>query len=101
MAADCVRCGQPDLMGSHRSVLMCGWRMADGGWGTLSLVLKRLAARKEPRHGMQGRPNFHVHFSKSAVAASLWDYGEEALLRCLIAGHAEAGTRPVLFRWRV
>jgi hypothetical protein len=28
---------------------------------------------------MKGRPNFHVHFSRSAVAASLWDYGEDAL----------------------
>ena len=28
---------------------------------------------------MQGRPNFHVSFSRSAVAASLWDYGEDEL----------------------
>ena len=28
---------------------------------------------------MKGRPNFHVRFSKSSVAASLWDYGEDEL----------------------
>lgn len=35
--------------------------------------------RSELRRLMKGRPNFHVHFSKSAVAASLWDYGEDEL----------------------
>jgi hypothetical protein len=28
---------------------------------------------------MQGLPKFKVHFSKSSVAASLWDYGEDEL----------------------
>jgi hypothetical protein len=42
-------------------------------------VLKRLAASRELRRLMKGRPNFHVHFSKSAVATSLWDYGEDDL----------------------
>lgn len=28
---------------------------------------------------LQGRPNFGVTFSKSQVAASLWDYGEDAV----------------------
>lgn len=28
---------------------------------------------------MKGRPHVRVHFSRSAVAASLWDYGEDAL----------------------
>lgn len=27
--------------------------------------------------GSWGRPNFQVHFAKSQVAASLWDYGED------------------------
>jgi hypothetical protein len=33
----------------------------------------------ELRHLMKGRPNFQVRFSRNAVAASLWDYGEDAL----------------------
>jgi hypothetical protein len=28
---------------------------------------------------MRGRPTFKVHFSRIAVAASLWDYGEDDL----------------------
>jgi len=40
---------------------------------------RRGAADKELRRLMQGRPDFTVSFSKSAVAASLWDYGEDAL----------------------
>lgn len=28
---------------------------------------------------MKGRTNFRVHFSRSSVAASLWDFGEDAL----------------------
>lgn len=26
---------------------------------------------------LQGRPNFYVHFSRTQVAASLWDYAED------------------------
>jgi hypothetical protein len=33
----------------------------------------------ELRRLIEGRPNFRVYFSRSAVAASLWDYGEDAL----------------------
>jgi len=29
---------------------------------------------------MQGRPNFHVYFSRAMTAVSLWDYGEDALV---------------------
>ena len=39
----------------------------------------RLMARRERRRLMRGRANFHVHFSRSQVAASLWDYGEDDL----------------------
>ena len=35
--------------------------------------------RSELRRLMMGLPNFHVHFSRSAVAAGLWDYGEDDL----------------------
>ena len=35
--------------------------------------------RSELRRLMKGRPNFRVHISRSAVAASLWDYGEDEL----------------------
>jgi hypothetical protein len=28
---------------------------------------------------MRGRPNLKIYFSKTAVAASLWDYGEDDL----------------------
>lgn len=35
--------------------------------------------RSELRRLTKGRANFQVHFSKSAVAASLWDYGEDEL----------------------
>ncbi|WP_436532077.1 hypothetical protein [Actinoplanes sp. HUAS TT8] len=28
---------------------------------------------------MRGRPDFEMYFSRSAVAASLWDYGEDDL----------------------
>jgi hypothetical protein len=35
--------------------------------------------RSELRRLMKGRANFHVHFSRSAVAASLWDYGDDKL----------------------
>lgn len=40
--------------------------------------------RSELRRLMKGRPNFRVHFSKSAVAASLWDYGEDELADCAL-----------------
>jgi hypothetical protein len=53
---------------------MCGSRM-----GTLWLVLKGLAASGEIRRLMKGRPNFHVYFSKSPLAASMWDFGEDEL----------------------
>jgi hypothetical protein len=33
----------------------------------------------ELRRLMKARPNFCVHFSRSTLAASLWDYGEDAL----------------------
>ena len=33
----------------------------------------------ELRRLMKSRAHFQVHFSKSAVAASLWDYAEDAL----------------------
>jgi len=34
---------------------------------------------------LQGRPNFSFWFSKSQVAASLWDYGEDAAAACALA----------------
>jgi hypothetical protein len=40
-------------------------------------VLKRWLAAIERRRLMRGRPDFKVHFSRSAVATSLWDYGED------------------------
>jgi hypothetical protein len=42
-------------------------------------VFKRWAAALDRRRLMRGRPNFKVHFSRSAAAASLWDYGEDDL----------------------
>lgn len=41
--------------------------------------------RSELRRLMKGRPNFRVHFSRSAVAASLWDYGEDDLADLALA----------------
>ena len=41
--------------------------------------------RSELRRLMKGRPNFRVHFSRSAVAASLWDYGEDDLADVALA----------------
>lgn len=42
-------------------------------------VRRRLIAQAKRRRLMEARPNFRVHFSKSQVAASLWDYGEDVL----------------------
>jgi hypothetical protein len=42
-------------------------------------VLRRWAAAVERRRLMRGRLNFKVNFSRIAVAASLWDYGEDGL----------------------
>lgn len=33
----------------------------------------------EVRRLLAGRPKFRMHFSRSSVAASLWDYGEDVL----------------------
>lgn len=38
---------------------------------------------------LQGRPNFRFHFSKSQVAASLWDYGENELAKQALAMSSE------------
>lgn len=43
---------------------------------------------------MQGRPNVHMYFSRSAVAASLWDYGEDDLAETALA-MADADLRHV------
>lgn len=40
---------------------------------------RRWKSRAELRKLLRGRRDFHVHFSKSQVAASLWDYGEDDL----------------------
>lgn len=40
-------------------------------------MLGDLAARRELRRLMKPRSNFRVHFSRSAVAAALWAYGED------------------------
>lgn len=46
--------------------------------------------RSELRRLTKGRPSFRVHFSKSAVAASLWDYGEDELAdRALMMSDAD------------
>lgn len=42
-------------------------------------MFKRWEAAIERRRLTRGRPDFKVHFSRSAVAASLWDYGEDEL----------------------
>jgi hypothetical protein len=50
----------------------------------------RSVKRSELRRLMKGRANFQMHFSRSAVAASLWDYGEDALAdRALAMNDAE------------
>lgn len=41
--------------------------------------------RKELKRLMQGRPDFKVHFSRTAAAASLWDYGEDNLAERALA----------------
>lgn len=43
-------------------------------------VFRRVIAQdKRRRRLMQSRPNFQMYFSRSQVAASLWDYGEDVL----------------------
>ena len=42
---------------------------------------RRRKARAELNRLLKGRPNFQVIFSKSQVAASLWDNGEDLLAR--------------------
>jgi hypothetical protein len=42
-------------------------------------VLRRWSAAAELRRLMRGRPGFTMTFSKIAVGASLWDYGEDDL----------------------
>lgn len=34
---------------------------------------------RDVREAMKGRHNFHVHVSRSSVATSLWDFGEDDL----------------------
>jgi hypothetical protein len=46
--------------------------------------------RRQPRQAelerlLQGRPNFRVVFSKTQLAASLWDYGEDELAHRALA----------------
>jgi hypothetical protein len=46
--------------------------------------------RSKLRRLMQGRPNFQMFFSRSSVAASLWDYGEDELAdRALMMSDAD------------
>lgn len=33
---------------------------------------------------LQGRPDFYVHFSRTQVAASLWDYAEDDHAHCAL-----------------
>lgn len=42
-------------------------------------VFRRVIAQDKRRRLMQSRPNFQMYFSRSQVAASLWDYGEDVL----------------------
>src|ERR1041384_7651207 len=53
--------------------------MIERAAGQTISVLKRWTAAIERRRLMRGRPNFQVHFSRTALAASLWDYGEDDL----------------------
>lgn len=47
-------------------------------------------AKAELARLLKGRPNFQVHLSASQVAASLWDYGEDALAeRALVMSPGE------------
>lgn len=39
-----------------------------------------LEDRAQRRRAMRGRPNVFVYFSRSQVAAALWDYGEDELV---------------------
>jgi hypothetical protein len=43
------------------------------------LVRSRWRAQRELRSLLRERPRFHVYFSRSQVAASLWDYAEDDL----------------------
>ncbi|WP_248581759.1 hypothetical protein [Nocardioides sp. InS609-2] len=47
-------------------------------------------AKAELARLLKGRPNFHVRFSESQVAASLWDYGEDRVAeRALVMSPGE------------
>ena len=48
-------------------------------------IFRRDSERSELERLLRGRPNFHVHTSKSQVAAALWDYGEDDLADRAIA----------------
>ncbi len=47
----------------------------------------RLFGRWDPdvRQAMKGRPNFSVRFSRSMVAVTLWDFGEDNLVERALA----------------
>lgn len=61
----------------------------------LTLALQGRGAQRELRKPMQGLPQFRVHFSKSQVAASLWDCAEDDLadrpLASVASGEASLG----------
>jgi hypothetical protein len=92
---------RPTPLTSRDGIHYC--RCADDDWcPTVVLVtlVRRWKSRAELGKLLQGRPDFRVHFSRSQVAASLWDYGEDDLAgRSLAMSDADLASIQAIASW--
>lgn len=68
----------------------------------MTAMWKARATQGESELGrlLAGRPNFKVHFSKSQVSASLWDFGEDKLAeRALGMGDSDLLSIQAIAAW--